>query len=154
MTTLHSPAISIATCSYSRKAFLKTTMLSVFWQSGISTEYIVINGVLSDRSATAIEKYSPGISYWVSEPDSWQSQALDKCLRRARRYLVGSSRMMFCCSVPYRKLSITMLRWMPFTEILSSLMPKTTASDACGRGLQSTGCDLDKTCILDSGSKT
>jgi len=83
------PDISIVTCSYNQRQFLETTILSVFQQSNVNAEYIVIDGKSSDGSATAIEKYSSWISYWVSESDSGQSDALNKGLRRATGDIVG-----------------------------------------------------------------
>ena len=46
-------------------------------------EYIIIDGGSSDNSAAIIEKYSPWLSFWVSEPDRGQCHAINKGVRRS-----------------------------------------------------------------------
>jgi glycosyltransferase involved in cell wall biosynthesis len=85
-----SPAdVSIITCSYNQNRFLSTTIESVLAQTGTAVEYLVIDGASTDGSRTTIERYASQLSYWVSEPDNGQSEALNKGLRHATSEVVG-----------------------------------------------------------------
>jgi glycosyltransferase involved in cell wall biosynthesis len=84
-----SPDISIITCSFNQKSFLETTIRSVITQSDVRLEYLVVDGLSTDGSQEIIKKYESHLSYWVSEPDGGQTQALNKGLSRATGEIVG-----------------------------------------------------------------
>jgi len=77
------PKITIVTPSFNQGQFIEETIRSVLLQNYPNLEYIIIDGASSDNSQKIIEKYSPWISYWISQPDSGQSHAINKGLERA-----------------------------------------------------------------------
>lgn len=72
------PKLTIVTPSYNQAQFLEETIRSVLLQNYPNLEYIIIDGGSTDGSAQIIEKYSPWISYWQSEKDGGQSNAINQ----------------------------------------------------------------------------
>lgn len=77
------PRISIVTPSYNQGQFLEQTIDSVLSQNYPNLDYIIIDGGSTDNSIEIIKKYSPYLSYWVSEPDHGQSHAINKGIQVA-----------------------------------------------------------------------
>ena len=77
------PRISIITPSYNQGQFLEETIRSVLLQNYPNLEYIVIDGGSTDNSVDIIKKYSQWLSYWVSEKDQGQSDAINKGFKKA-----------------------------------------------------------------------
>jgi glycosyltransferase involved in cell wall biosynthesis len=77
------PRISIVTPSYNQGQFLEETIRSVLLQNYPNLEYIIMDGGSTDKSVEIIEKYAPWLSYWISERDGGQSQAINKGFERA-----------------------------------------------------------------------
>jgi len=72
------PRISIVTPSYNQGQFIEETIRSVLLQGYPNLEYIIIDGGSTDNSVEIIKKYEPWLSYWVSEPDKGQTDAIQK----------------------------------------------------------------------------
>lgn len=83
------PGISIVTASYNQGAFLEETLRSVLLQDYPALEHIVIDGGSADRSPDILRRYSPHLTYWVSEPDSGPADALAKGFRKATGDIVA-----------------------------------------------------------------
>jgi glycosyltransferase involved in cell wall biosynthesis len=72
------PKISIVTPTYNQGKFLEETIRSVLLQGYPNLEYIIIDGGSTDNSVEIIRKYEPWLTYWISEPDRGQSNAINK----------------------------------------------------------------------------
>ena len=77
------PRISIVTPSLNQGQFIEETIRSVLLQGYPNLEYIIIDGGSIDSSVEIIEKYERWITYWVSEPDKGQSNAINKGFAKA-----------------------------------------------------------------------
>ena len=72
------PKISIITPSYNQGRFLEETIRSVVGQMYPNLEYIIMDGGSTDNSVEIIKKYEKHITYWTSEPDKGQADAINK----------------------------------------------------------------------------
>lgn len=77
------PKISIVTPSFNQGQFIEETILSVLNQNYPNLEYIIIDGGSTDDTIQIINKYADRISYWISEKDNGQSDALNRGFKRA-----------------------------------------------------------------------
>lgn len=76
------PKISIVTPSFNQGKYIEETIISVLEQDYPNLEYIIIDGGSNDETVDIIKKYQNRITYWVSEPDKGQSDAINKGLKR------------------------------------------------------------------------
>jgi len=81
------PKISVIVPSFNQGEYLERTLLSVLGQNYPNLELIVMDGGSTDNSVEIIKKYAKDITYWVSERDKGQTDALASGgrARRGRR---------------------------------------------------------------------
>ena len=78
------PLVSIVTPSYNQARFLDETMKSVLDQDYPNLEYLVVDGGSTDDSLEIIQRYASRLAWWVSEPDSGQTDAINKGFSHAK----------------------------------------------------------------------
>lgn len=77
------PSITVVTPSYNQARFLEATLRSVLEQRYPNLEYMVMDGGSDDGSVDIIKRFEGQLSYWVSEADEGQTDALIKGFSRA-----------------------------------------------------------------------
>jgi hypothetical protein len=77
------PRISVVTPSFNQAEFIEGTIRSILLQGYPNLEYLIIDGGSTDSTVEIIKKYSSWISYWVSERDNGQSDAINRGMKMA-----------------------------------------------------------------------
>jgi glycosyltransferase involved in cell wall biosynthesis len=74
--------ISIIIPSFNQGEFIEETLQSIFNQEGAAYEILVFDGGSTDETIDVLKRHSERIAYWESAPDSGQSHAINKGLKR------------------------------------------------------------------------
>jgi len=81
--------ISIITPSFNQGKYIEQTINSILDQNYPNLEYIIIDGGSTDNSIEIIKKYEKYLTYWISEPDNGQSDAINKGIKIAKGDIVN-----------------------------------------------------------------
>ena len=98
MTVNKRPLITIITVVLNGAEMLEKAFKSVFSQSFVDFEYIVIDGGSTDGTIDIIKKYDGTIEYWVSEPDNGVYDAMNKAIKVAKGkwlYFLGADDVLY-----------------------------------------------------------
>lgn len=76
------PRISIVTPSYNYGQYIEETIRSVLLQGYPNLEFIIIDGGSTDQTVDIISSYQHWLSFWCSEPDQGQTDAINKGFER------------------------------------------------------------------------
>ncbi len=77
------PKISIVTPSYNQGKYIERTVRSVLLQRYPNLEYIMMDGGSTDDTLARLAPYQDQFSYFVSEPDNGQADAIAKGFARS-----------------------------------------------------------------------
>ncbi len=77
------PKISVVVPSFNQGAYIEQTLSSILGQGWPRLELIVIDGGSTDQTIRVVDKYRHAISYFVSEKDEGQADAINKGFRVA-----------------------------------------------------------------------
>jgi glycosyltransferase involved in cell wall biosynthesis len=83
------PLVSIITPSFQQAQWLESCIKSVLNQTYKNVEYIIIDGGSTDGSKEIIEKYSSQLSYWQSNKDRGQANAINIGYKHAKGEIIA-----------------------------------------------------------------
>lgn len=83
------PKITIITPSFNQGEYIEQTIRSVLDQNYPNLEFMIFDGGSTDNTVEVIKQYEDRLTYWVSEPDKGQSDAINKGLERATGNIIN-----------------------------------------------------------------
>ena len=83
------PRISIIVPTLNQSRFIGQTLASIIGQCWARTEIIVIDGGSADGTADVVKRFGSAVTYFVSEPDRGQADAINKGFRLAKGDLLA-----------------------------------------------------------------
>ncbi len=83
------PLVSIVTPTLNQGCFLADAMQSVAMQDHDDVEYVVVNGGTDPETDAVVSQFSEVVTHYIREPDSGQSDAINKGFRLARGEIVA-----------------------------------------------------------------
>ena len=75
------PKISIITPTYNQGQYIEQSITSVLSQNYPNLEFVIIDGGSTDNTIDILKKYADQFTYWVTEKDEGQSNAINKGLK-------------------------------------------------------------------------
>jgi len=82
------PDVTIVTPSFRQREYIEETIRSVLQQTGVTIEYLVMDGGSTDGTVDILKKYQNQLQF-VSEKDKGQTDAINKGFRQARGRIVA-----------------------------------------------------------------
>jgi glycosyltransferase involved in cell wall biosynthesis len=86
---MNNPIISLIVPSFNQGQYIEETICSIINQNYSRFELIIIDAGSTDNTVEIIRKYENHISYWVSEADNGQADAINKGLSKATGDIVN-----------------------------------------------------------------
>jgi glycosyltransferase involved in cell wall biosynthesis len=83
--------ISVVTPVYNGENYIEACIKAVIKQNCPNVEHIIVDGASTDRTVEIIKTFSNKYSHinWISEPDSGQSEAMNKGVKMARAPIIN-----------------------------------------------------------------
>src|SRR5690554_6873635 len=78
------PLFSIVIPTFNQERYLERAIQSILCQADDDTECLVVDGGSTDGSHAILRRYRHRLSWWCTEPDKGQSDALNKGFVHAR----------------------------------------------------------------------
>jgi glycosyltransferase involved in cell wall biosynthesis len=88
LTSDNTPLVSVLTPSYNQAAWLGASLRSVACQTYRNIEHIVMDAGSTDGTLAILEATGASVR-WRSEPDSGQSEAINKAFRESKGEIIG-----------------------------------------------------------------
>lgn len=83
------PKLTIVCPSFQQGRFIEETIRSVLLQNYPNLEFIIMDGGSRDETVGILQRYSPWLTHWESQPDRGQSHALNQACDRSSGELMG-----------------------------------------------------------------
>ena len=83
------PKITIIVPSFNQGQYIGETLSSIINQDYPNLELFVVDGGSTDNSVEVIKKYEQHLTWWVSEKDKGQSDAINKGLSKATGEIIN-----------------------------------------------------------------
>jgi glycosyltransferase involved in cell wall biosynthesis len=83
------PKLTVVTPSFNQGRFIERTIRSVLDQGYPNLDYVIVDGGSTDETIDVVRRYEDRLSWWVSEPDNGQTEAINKGIERTDGEIVA-----------------------------------------------------------------